>query len=73
MHQNEERESIMENKIKETRKALGLTQVAIKDLLGIPTRTQQDWEGGRRTPAPWLEEMVIREYRRVSKNDNSRG
>ena len=63
----------MESKIKEARKSLGLTQIAVRNLLGIPTRTQQGWEAGNRTPAPWLEEMVIREYHRVAKNDNSRG
>lgn len=61
----------MENRIKETRKRFGLTQQQIKDLLGIPTRTQQGWENGERTPAPWMEEMLIREYERVSKKKNS--
>lgn len=58
----------MENKIKEARKAAGFTQLQIKELLGIPPRAQQDWEAGKRTPAPWLEEMVIREYERIAKN-----
>jgi DNA-binding transcriptional regulator YiaG len=53
--------------IKETRKNLGLTQLYVRDVLGIPTRTQQSWEAGDRTPAPWLEEMVIREYERIAK------
>lgn len=57
----------MENRIKETRKECRLTQLQVKEVLGIPTRTQQDWEAGKRTPAPWLEEMVIREYRRIKK------
>lgn len=57
----------MESKIKETRKALGLTQLQVKDLLGIPTRTQQDWEAGKRSPSGWLEAMVCREYARIAK------
>lgn len=57
----------MENKIKEARKECGLTQIQVRDFLGIPTRTQQDWEAGKRSPAPWLEAMVIREYHRVKK------
>lgn len=61
----------MENRIKEARKHFGLTQQQVKDLLGIPTRTQQGWENGERTPASWMEEMVIREYERVSKKKNS--
>ena len=60
----------MENRIKEARKRFGLTQQQVKDLLGIPTRTQQGWEKGERKPAPWMEEMVIREYERVSKKKN---
>lgn len=54
------------SRIKETRKALGLTQLKVQKLLGIPTRTQQGWELGERSPAPWLEEMIIREYRRIA-------
>ena len=63
----------MGSKIKEVRKALGLTQIAIKESLGIPTRTQQGWENGERKPAEWLEAMVIREYERIAKNEESQG
>lgn len=59
----------MESKIRETRKALGLTQLQIKDLLGIPTRTQQGWEAGSRAPSEWLEAMLIREYERIAKEN----
>ena len=63
----------MESKIKQARKAAGLTQIKVHELLGIPTRTQQQWEAGDRSPAPWLEEMVVREYERLSKNENGQG
>ncbi|NCE99676.1 helix-turn-helix domain-containing protein [Emergencia sp. 1XD21-10] len=63
----------MESKIKEARKAAGLTQKQVYEILGIPARTQQDWEAGKRAPAPWLEEMVIREYQRIAKNEKSQG
>ena len=63
----------MESKIEEARKAAGLTQKQVYEILGIPARTQQDWEAGKRTPAPWLEEMVIREYQRIAKNEKSQG
>lgn len=56
-----------ESKIRETRKALGLTQLQVQELLGIPTRTQQGWESGSRAPMEWLEAMVIREYERIAK------
>ena len=62
----------MENRIKEARKNAGLTQAKVFELLGIPARTLQDWESGRRTPAPWLEAMVIRELERVSKEVQNR-
>ena len=54
------------SRIKETRKALGLTQIKVHEFLGIPTRTQQDWEAGKRSPAQWLEDMIIREYKRIA-------
>ena len=57
----------MQSKIRKTRKALGLTQLWVKDLLGIPTRTQQDRESGKRSPSDWLETMVCREYERIAK------
>ena len=57
----------MASRIKETRRTLGLTQLKVYELLGIPTRTQQDWEAGRRAPSDWLETMVCREYERVAK------
>lgn len=61
-----------ESKIRTTRKNAGLTQAKVFELLGIPARTLQDWESGRRTPAPWLEAMVIREMERVAKNVQNR-
>lgn len=57
------------SRIKETRKALGLTQLKVRDFLGIPTRTQQGWELGERSPAPWLEDMIIREYKRIAEEN----
>ena len=63
----------MENRIKEARTSAGFTQKRIFELLGIPARTLQDWESGRRTPALWLEDMVVREIERIAKNENSQG
>lgn len=56
------------SKIKEVRKELGLTQIRVRDELGIPTRTQQNWEADKRKPSEWLEDMVIREYYRIANN-----
>lgn len=60
----------MENKsrIKELRKKLGLTQKDVYEELGIPTRTQQGWENGEREPSDWLEEMILREYKRIGEH-----
>lgn len=58
------------SRIKEARKTLGLTQLKVRDLLGIPTRTQQGWELGERSPAPWLEDMIIREYKRIAEENS---
>lgn len=40
--------------IKEARQRLGMTQAAFADALGVSLRTVEDWEGGRRRPAPFL-------------------
>ena len=58
------------SRIKEARKTLGLTQLKVRDILGIPTRTQQGWELGERSPAPWLEDMIIREYKRIAEENS---
>lgn len=59
--------------IKEARINAGLSKKSVFERLGIPIRTQEDWEAERRSPAPWIEAMVIREYARISKNDKSQG
>lgn len=40
------------------RLAAGLTQQAMSDLLGIPKRTIEDWEAGRRSPSPWTIDLI---------------
>lgn len=45
-------------KIKELRKATGMTQKAFSDYFGIPKRTIEDWEGDRRKPAEYLIELI---------------
>lgn len=49
----------MENKIKEARKAANMTQADMCDYFGIPRRTLEDWEMGKRTPAPWMEKLLL--------------
>lgn len=50
---------IMSRKIKEARIAAGLTQKAVCELLGIPPRTLQDWEAGRRNPPAWAAALIL--------------
>ena len=47
------------SKLRETRIDLGLTQKAVSDLLGIPLRTIEEWEAGRRKCPDYVERLVI--------------
>ena len=44
------------NRIKEYRTKTNMTQSDLSYYLGIPKRTIEDWEVGKRNPAPWVEE-----------------
>ena len=57
----------MENKIKAARKAAGLTQQKMSDILGIPKRTIENWDSGQRNPAPWAIKLIIEELERIAK------
>jgi len=46
------------NKYREARKAAGLTQKEMADLLGIPKRTIGNWETEVNTPAEWVWRLV---------------
>ena len=51
--------------IKELRTITGLSQRAFGEKYHIPTRTIEDWEGGRRKPSEtilFLLERVVNEY-----------
>ena len=45
--------------IKEARQAAGLTQKAMSDLLGIPKRSIENWEGGKRQCPEWAERLIV--------------
>lgn len=47
--------------IKEARLKAGLTQKKMSELLGIPKRTIEEWEGGRRRCPEYTKKMVIKE------------
>ena len=44
--------------IKEIRTARSLTIQQFSELTGIPRRTIEDWEAGRRKPPEWLPKMI---------------
>ena len=54
--------------IKEARQAAGLSQQGVTDALGIPKRTLQDWEAGKRTPPGWAEALVIEKLKKIAQD-----
>lgn len=54
-------------KLKAARKAAGLSQQAMADLMLIPKRTIENWEGGQRTPPPYLQRFVLNELEGLKK------
>ena len=55
----------MSEKIKEARKAAGLTQKQMADDMGIPKRTIENWEAGVRSCPEWAERLVVAELYRI--------
>jgi putative transcriptional regulator len=47
------------NDIKALRKSTGLTQKAFAELTGIPKRTIEQWESGRRNPPDYLIKLLV--------------
>lgn len=47
------------------RESAGLTRPALSRLTGIPLRTLEDWEAGRRSPAPWVIELLAFRLRHI--------
>lgn len=47
--------------IKDLRASTGLSQAKFAKLLGIPTRTIEDWESGRHKPPDYVIKLI--EYR----------
>lgn len=56
--------------IKEARQSAGLTQQGLNNWLGIPVRTIQDWESGRRKCPEWCEKLVVEKILTYNKNNN---
>lgn len=57
--------------IKEARQAAGLSQQGVTDALGIPRRTLQDWETGKRTPPGWAEALVVEKLEQIAQDNQA--
>ena len=55
--------------IRDARKAAGLSQQGVTDALGIPRRTLQDWESGKRTPPGWAEALVVEKLGKIAQDN----
>lgn len=56
-------------KLRAARLASGQTQKATAEMLGVPLRTYEDWEAGRRTPTEFTQNNVIEKISEVIKMD----
>lgn len=54
--------------IKEARNELGISQQKMSLLLEIPKRTIEDWESGKRKPAPWAEKLIVEKLLMLKKH-----
>lgn len=62
----------MSEKIKEARKAAGLTQQQMSDEMGIPKRTIENWEAGSRSCPEWTEKLVVAELKRIKERKETK-
>ena len=55
------------SKLKEIRMKVGFSRPDIYRLIGIPVRTQENWESGARTIKEWEEKLIIEKIERLAK------
>ncbi|MBR4295744.1 MAG: helix-turn-helix transcriptional regulator [Clostridia bacterium] len=55
--------------LKEARIKAHLTQQAMSDLLGIPKRTIEEWETGRRKPPTYVEQLIVDKLNSMNKTE----
>lgn len=58
------------NRIREARKAAGLTQREMADLFGMPKRTIENWEYHKTEPPEWVERLVLGKLEKINKAPN---
>ena len=61
------------NPIRYARMDCGLTQQEMSDLLGIPKRTIEDWEAGRRNCPDYVEKLVLDKLNQLCKTNRESG
>lgn len=56
-------------KIRELRESTGLNRKEFSEHTGIPVRTLEDWEAGRRTPPEYIPRLIAYQlaYEKLSK------
>ena len=54
--------------LKTARKAAGLSQQGMADIMLIPKRTIEKWEIGERTPPEYVQRFVLNELDQLSAN-----
>ena len=54
-------------KLKEAKKAAGLTQQKMADLMLIPKRTIEEWERGNNIPPVYIQRFVLNELETLKK------
>ena len=55
------------NKIKDARKAAGLTQAQMAKIFEIPKRTIESWEMGERKPPAYVEKLIVEKLNQMKK------
>lgn len=61
----------MNQSLKAIRENLGLTQLEISNLIGIPVNTLRNWEQETRTPSEWILNLLIDRILRESNEQHS--
>ena len=59
--------NVFSDDVKKARAAAGLTQAALAEWSGIPKRTIEDWETGKRTPPEYIQKLVIEKINSYNK------
>ena len=62
-----ERLETFAEKLKQAKKAAGLTQQKMADLMLIPKRTIEEWERGNNIPPAYIQRFVLNELETLKK------